>query len=540
MPRISIDGVEVECRRGTNVLQAALEAGVDVPHYCYHPGLSVVASCRLCLMEMQMREPKTGEMAWSPRLVPACQTPVRQGMVVRFDSAKVKEARERCLEYLLLSHPLDCPVCDQAGECLLQDYSYRFGKSTSRMVEDKDVNPKKDIGPRTLLYQDRCVLCTRCVRVATEISGTCELAVVNRGSRNEIDVFPGRPLDNPLQGNVVDVCPVGSMLDKDFLFKQRVWFLERADSICPGCSTGCAVRIDHQDGRIYRLKPRYSPGVNDWWMCDEGRFGWKYVHDDSRLREILLRRGCATERLNWETVCEVVRARFEKVSRDEGGSRIAIVLSPFLACEEAWLLVRALRRISPEVALVPGPIPTAGEDQGFPVGAEGDEVKFVIRQEKCPNRSGIELLIDECGGPQASLEEFCKRAGEGEFAGVWVAGGYPGEWVDKDLTAACAKVKWLVVQDLFPSALSDAASLVLPMCSFAEREGSFVNYEGRVQPFSRAIHPLEGCRRDGQFLFELAGFEGLYSGSRVREMMAQEIEGFREVSVPPLAPVYQH
>ena len=540
MPRISIDGVDIECRRGISVLQAALEAGIDVPHYCYHPGLSVVASCRLCLMEVQMRDPKTGEMAWAPKLEPSCQVPAREGLVVRFDSEKVRKSRARSLEFLLLNHPLDCPVCDQAGECLLQDYAYRFGQSVSRLVDEKEVNPKKDIGPRTLLYQDRCVMCTRCVRFAQEIAGTGELCVVNRGSRNEIDVFPGKPLDNPLQGNVVDVCPVGSMLDKDFLFKQRVWFLESAASICPGCSTGCAIRIDHHDDRVYRLKPRYNPGVNDWWMCDEGRFGWKHVHDDSRLTEVLLRRGAETERLNWESVPEVLRFRFGQIAASGGGEKIAVVLSPFLACEEAWLLVRALREVSPDVTLVPGPIPTVEQDQSFPVGAGAGEVKFVIRRERCPNRRGIELVMDHFGGPVATLEEFRERAGAGRFVGAWIAGGYPDAWVDKALEKACGGIDWLVVQDMFPSGLSASASLVLPMCSFAEREGSFVNFAGRIQPFSRAVRPPEGCKRDGQVLYELAGFEGLYNGARLREMMAQKIDAFQEVSMPPPLPVHQH
>ncbi len=232
MAKIIIDNQEVECQEGITVLQAASKAGWDVPHYCFHPGLSIAASCRLCLMEQKMPHPKTREMGWSPKLMPACQTPVRDGLEVRFASDKVSKNRANCLEFYLLDHPLDCPVCDQAGECHLQDYSQRFGNAESRMVDQKHVTPKKDIGPKTLLYTDRCVLCTRCVRFTQEISGTNELCLTNRGSKNEIDVFPGRPLDNPLQGNVVDLCPVGCLLDKSFLFKRRVWELKGTNSIC--------------------------------------------------------------------------------------------------------------------------------------------------------------------------------------------------------------------------------------------------------------------------------------------------------------------
>ncbi|MBU0719514.1 MAG: (2Fe-2S)-binding protein, partial [Planctomycetes bacterium] len=321
MAKIIIDNQEVECRDGISVLQAGLEAGWDIPHYCYHPGLSIGASCRLCLMEMKMPHPQTGELDWAPKLVPSCQTPVRNGMEVRFDSEAVRANQRRCLEFFLLNHPLDCPVCDQAGECLLQDYSLKFGNAESRMVDKKLANPKKDIGPHTLVYQDRCVLCTRCVRFSQEISGTNELCVVNRGARNEIDVFPGLPLDNPIQGNVVDICPVGSMLDKDFLFKRRVWELTGTSSICPACSTGCSIRVDHADGRVYRLKPRYNPKVNTWWMCDEGRYGYKHVHDAKRLTTPKVRRGFEQTIPSWAELPAIIRYRFEKHVRAHGAAK---------------------------------------------------------------------------------------------------------------------------------------------------------------------------------------------------------------------------
>ena len=539
MATITINEKPFECEEGIAVLQAALAMGLDVPHYCYHPGLSVVASCRLCLMEMKMPHPKTREMGWAPKLMPLCQTLVRDGMEVRFDSQKVAENQKRCMEFFLLNHPLDCPVCDQAGECYLQDYSYRFGSSTSRMVDQKQVNPKKDIGPRTLLYQDRCVMCTRCVRFAQEVAGTSELCVVNRGSRAEIDVFPGMPLDNPLQGNVVDICPVGCLLDKDFLFKQRVWHLRRADSICPGCSTGCAIRIDHNDGRVYRLKPRYNPGVNDWWMCDEGRFGFKYIQDGTRLTSPRLRRGEVLSAVDWAAVPRVLRIRLREIAQAQGPEKIALVLSPFAACEEAWLAIKTVRDIAPEATLVAGPIPTVGQDEHFPAGSNGD-ARFVIRSEKCPNRRGIELLIDRAGGRTETMEAFAERAGAGELAAAWMVGGYPGPWVDKALAKAAGKIGWLVVQDLFDSPLSASAGFVIPACAFAERDGSFMNHAGLLQPFERAVAPPEGCKRDGQWMYEAAGFEGLYSGDRVRGMMAEAIGEFADVHVPPKPPAHQH
>ncbi len=550
MPRIIIDEQPIECRERIPVLQAALEAGWDVPHYCYHPALSVVASCRLCLMEMKMPNPKTKEMDWSPKLVPSCQTPVKDGMEVRFNSNRVRESRRHCMEDYLLNHPLDCPVCDQAGECWLQDYSLEFGDAASRMVEAKNKNPKKDIGSKTLLYQDRCVMCSRCVRFCDEIAGTGELGIVNRGSRCEIDVFPGAPLENELQGNVVDICPVGCLLDKDFLMDQRVWFLASAKSVCPGCSAGCAIHVDHNEGRVWRLRPRYSPGVNDWWMCDAGRFGWKHAHDERRLNRFTVRRGTELEYPDWSALDEIARIRFGKFVEQHGAAKVAAVLSPFMACEEAWLLARFIREIAPEATLVLGPVPIDGEDKAFPRhnnvkgtkigGGNGAPPKFTIRAEKCPNRRGLEMVLDCFGGNRLGFDQFVEKAGAGAFAAAWVVGGYPGEWVSKELAAALAKFKLLFAQDLLPGPLTEAADVILPGCSWAERSGTFVNCQGKIQPFEAAIAPREGCQQDGNYLFALSGESGLYNAARVRELMAASMPQFRELHVPPPLPEHAH
>lgn len=539
MPEIIIDGRRIECRERIPVLQAALEAGGDVPHYCYHPGLSVVASCRLCLMEMKMPHPKTRELDWSPKLMPSCQTPVRDGMEVRFDSPKVRENQQECMEYFLLNHPLDCPVCDQAGECCLQDYSLRFGSATSRMVEAKQKNPKKDIGSKTLLYQDRCVMCSRCVRFCDEVAGTGELCIVNRGSRAEIDVFPGRPLENPLQGNVVDICPVGSLLDKDFLMDQRVWFLRRAASVCPGCSAGCAIHIDHNKDRLWRLKPRFNPGVNDWWMCDAGRFGWKYVHDERRLNRLMVRRGADVETPDWSALPEIASLRLGDIVEREGGGKVAVLLSPFMACEEAWLLATFIRALDPQAVLAMGPVPVEGEDETFPKG-NGASVRFTIRAEKCPNRRGIEMILEALGGATADLDAFVKKAGAGEFAAAWIVGGSPTDWVTKELSGAVGKIGLVFAHDIFSNAMTEAATVVVPGCSWAERSGSFVNCRGKLQPFEAAIAPQEGCRRDGQFLYALSGARGLYNPARVREEMAEHMPRFRELHIAPEASEHAH
>ena len=531
MPKIIIDGREIECKPGIPVLQAALDAGMAVPHYCYHPGLSIAACCRLCMMEMKMPHPKTKELVWAPKLFPACQTPVKDGMEVRFESEAVKRNQQRVLEFYLLDHPLDCPVCDQAGECLLQDYTEKYGPATSRMVEEKHKNPKKDIGPHTLLYSDRCITCTRCVRFAKEIAGTGELCVVNRGSSNEIDIFPGVPLDNPLQGNVVDLCPVGALLNKDFLFKQRVWLLRSAKSVSPADSRGSTIFIDYNDEGIHRIRPRFNEKVNEWWISDEARFGWKFIYRDDRLRMPQHRGSAGSEPARWEELPQILRSRFETTSRDDKGAGVAAVLSPMMSCEEAWLLAKFIRDVAPQATLVTGFVPIEGEDQTFPKG-------FIIKAEKCPNRRGVEQVIAHFGGASMSFGDFA--AATGKFKGVYLVGGYPKDWASASWAKSLSQTEFLVVHDLFPSPLDDLATIRIPGASWAEREGTFMNCDGLLQPFERSIPPLEGVKADGQFFFELVGETGLFRSAKVRAAMAEACPEFAEIHVPVEPPKHAH
>jgi NADH-quinone oxidoreductase subunit G len=533
MPKITIDGKEVECREKISVLQAALDAGWNIPHYCYHPGLKVVASCRLCLMEIKMPHPQTRESRWDPKLVPACQTPVRDGMEVRFDSEKVRQNQRQVMEFYLLNHPLDCPVCDKAGECYLQDYSEQFGDATSRMVEAKHKNPKKDIGSHTLLYSDRCVQCTRCVRFCDEIAGTGELRLINRGNRNEIDIFPGEPLENELQGNVVDLCPVGALLSKDFLFKQRVWVLDTAKSVSPADSRGSTIWIDYNKQGVHRIRPRYNPQVNQWWISDEARFGWKYINSDQRLNTPRIRRNGELLPARWEDLPGLLRDRFASAASEDDGAAVAAVLSPMMSCEEAWLLARLIRSTAPKATLVLGHMPIEGEDKVFPRG-------FVIKAEKCPNRRGVEQIIAHFGGSKISFAEFVSAAGAGKFRAAYVVGGYPKDWITDQQAQTLAKIETLVVHDLFPSPLDAHAAVQIPSASFAEREGSFMNCDGLLQPFERAITPLEGVKADGQFFYELAGESGLFRAEKVRESAAGKLKMFADVHIPPDEPKYAH
>src|SRR4051812_41586144 len=357
MATIFINGQEHAIPEGEklNAIQMAQRVGVDIPYYCWHPALSVVANCRMCEVEVGQKDAKTGEIKMIPKLVPGCQTPAKDNTVVVTDSAKVKEHQRMVMEYLLINHPLDCPVCDQAGECGLQDYSYEYGQSVHRFVEERTVNARKDVSDAIQLNQDRCIMCTRCVRFTREITQTGELQVRSRGNHAEIDIFPGHPVDNPLAGNVVDLCPVGALLDKDFLHKQRVWFLSKHDSICTRCATGCNVSAEENRGSLWRFKPRYNPHVNDHWICDEGRYSYKRANDPGLLDAMYIREGGD---LRPAAIDQALNSAGQCLARIAGESGVAgAVLSPFLTVEEAYLLASYMKGLNPANVLALGPVP---------------------------------------------------------------------------------------------------------------------------------------------------------------------------------------
>ena len=533
MPKIIVDGKTIEAKDRQMVLQACLDSGIAIPHYCYHPGLSIVASCRICLVEVE----------GIPKLVPACQTPVREGMVIHTASSKAIANQKAVMEYLLINHPLDCPVCDQAGECYLQDYSYQYGRSESRFEEDKLKKPKKDVGEHIILYNDRCIMCTRCVRFTREVSGTNELYVDGRGHREEIDIFPGRPVNNNLAGNVVDLCPVGALLDKDFLFKQRVWLLKSTPSISPADSGGENIWLDHNQGLIYRVKPRYNPEVNRWWISDDTRYSYKPVHDESRLRlPMRMQYGAQIATAHANAVSEAATGLKAVVAEGGPGSLYA-VLSPMMACEEAWLLGQLIRTYDPKAVLVLGPVPTTGENETFKNPLTGKET-FVIQAEKVPNAAGIRRVIQLLGGPSASFAEFsavgapAPKAGQPPAAPVkpelknlkagWIVGGYLSSWLPKD-QPTLFKRGFRVVQDILPNALTGAADILLPGAAWAEKDGCWENYQGKIQSFQAAILPPEGVRPEAVVYFMLLGRTGYYTAQAIRSEMG---EPFASVQAP--------
>jgi NADH-quinone oxidoreductase subunit G len=540
MAIVTVNGRDVEIgdQERLNLIQAAQRVGVEIPHYCWHPALTVVASCRMCLVEVGEKKPD-GTIAMQPKVVPACQTPAKNGTVVITNSKKAKDAQAATLEYLLLNHPLDCPVCDQAGECYLQDYSYRYGRGYSRLKEDKLLRPDKDhIGDQIVLFTDRCVMCSRCVRFTREISGTGELAIINRGDHAEIDIFPGRPCNNKLAGNVVDLCPVGALCSKDFLYKQRVWFLRPHASVCPNCATGCSVFVDQNKGIVYRLRPRVNPQAQGYFLCDEGRFGYHYINADDRLLAPRRPHGDHTDEAPWEEVLPAVRqALAAAAARDP--SAVAVVLSPWLTCEEAYLACVFAERLAPEVRLALGPVPVVGEDDSYPKGPHGEppaagHVKFTIRAEKCPNRRGVEAILRHSRGTLTPFDEVLQQVAAGALKALYILAGYREPWITPEQAEVLKKLDLLIVQDILPSPASALAHYVLPGGSFAEKDGTFINHANLAQAVRRAIPPPGAARPDGRILMELLERRGLFHAPTLRQELARTVPFFAALAVGDL------
>src|SRR6478735_730626 len=504
-----------------NCIQAAQRVNDEIPHYCWHPDLSVVASCRMCLVEIGQKKPD-GSIAMQPKLIPGCQTPITDGMVIVSDSEKVKAAQKATMEYLLLDHPLDCPTCDQAGECFLQDYSYKYGRGYSRLQEPKETPPDKPhIGEQITLFTDRCIMCTRCVRFTREVSGTAELEVISRGNHSEIDIFPGEPCNNKLAGNVVDLCPVGALCSKDFLYKQRVWWLKTADSVCPNCSTGCSVFADECEDHVYRLRPRGNPLAQGSFMCDEGRFGWKYIHGEGRITLPEQRREGKTVSRDWDVVLPDARRALVDASK-VSGKKIAAVLSPWMTVEEAYMLASYLKSLSANVSLAIGPVRVVGEDDKYPKDVKGrsvEPVKFTIRAEKCPNKRGVEAVLKHFAGSVQMMGDVLGRAGD--LSAIYLVGGDPEGWITDAQAASLDKVGTVIVQDLLPSAASKRAHYLLASGSFAERDGTFVNHSGLAQGIHRAIRSPGEAKPDNRILWDLAGRRGLVNMAALRREIGE-------------------
>ena len=531
--KVKVDGREVEVPKTTldpitgkpvptTMIQACNLVKVDVPHYCYHPKLPVAGNCRMCLVEFGTpamgpdRKPLlnpdgTPVVRKSPRPAIACATPISPGMEIYTNTPAVKQMREGVLEFLLINHPLDCPICDQAGECKLQEYSVDYGKSASRFVEAKVHKPKRvDLGPRIVLDDERCILCTRCIRFTKDVAGDDALGIVNRGSYNTITAFPGKPFDNNYTLNTVDICPVGALTSKDFRFKMRVWFLKETKSVCTSCATGCNIIIGSREGKIYRYEPRENDAVNSTWMCDSGRLNYKWINREDRLTQVQGPKGQIT---GWSSALKEISELLKKSAQ---GS-VALIASARQTNEELFLL----KKLAKKLGAITDSVPRFGE---------GD--KLLLNADRNPNTNGARLT----GICFTEMGDQIPKIAQGIESGAIKTLIVFGEDVTKcGLDAKLlGKLETLIVSDILPNETTKLATYLLPGCAHAEKRGTFTNAKGRVQKFMKALEPRGDARAEWEFLHELVfnvtGQDGFKSIEGLFNLMASEVPAFKDLT----------
>ncbi len=490
---VYVDGKETAVPKGTNMIEAARRANVDVPFYCYHPKLTVVGNCRMCLVEMGMpavdpatkapvMDPATGKQKinWSPKPTIACATTASPGLHIRTTSQMVKDCREGVMEFLLINHPLDCPICDQAGECKLQEQSTGYGRGYSRFIEQKNVKPKRTLlGPRVMLDDERCILCSRCVRFSKEIAGDDVLGFTDRGSYSTLTCYPGKKLENNYSLNTVDICPVGALTSTDFRFKMRVWFLKQTNSIDTESSVGANTVVWSREGVVYRITPRQNDAVNDTWMADSGRVLYKEVRGPGRLASVHV--GGAESALDF-----AVRAASELFAA--GG--VAVVGSGRSSLEEQFLT----RKLA-----------EAAKARAWLVSRVGEGDKILVSADRNPNVRGALVTGLVAALPSAKLGELGAAIDSGSVRTVVSVG--------EDLTAAglgeaqLAKVS-VVYLGTQANPTSEAAKVVLPTLTVFEKNGTFVNQQFRIQRFAKAVPPPVGATDDLVVLARLVAAAG--------------------------------
>jgi NADH-quinone oxidoreductase subunit G len=520
---VQVDGVWMQFPKGLNAVEVARRAGKFIPHYCYHPKLAIVGNCRMCLIETggpkldASRAPVLDasgkpEINWIPRPAIGCATNVAEGTAIRTTSPLIDECRKGVMEFLLINHPLDCPICDQAGECKLQEYSVEYGNDHSRFVEEKVKKPKRvDIGERIVLDDERCVMCSRCIRFAKDTVQDDVLGFTERGSHTTLAVHPGHRFDNNYSLNTVDICPVGALTSKDFRFQMRVWFLKETKSICTGCATGCNTIIGSREGTVHRQTPRENEAVNSEWMCDQGRLGFHYIHSEKRLTAPIMRRGPDSSIASWSEIIPQAAEQLKSFTAEQ----IGIVTSGRLTNEEAFLVAEIRRTLGGD-GIVTDLVPHVGEADGFLRSADLN-----------PNTKGVNLMgLSKEGRSLATLRSSIES---GKIRALIVLhedlvadAGWPGETLQK--------LDLLVYVGLLQNATSDRADFILPGASFAEKRGSMINAAGRLQRLNRAIASPGQAMDDWQILIRLkealGGGNGLHTIEEVFKAMAAKVPAF--------------
>jgi NADH-quinone oxidoreductase subunit G len=463
---VTINGVQATVPKTMRIIEAAEHLGVGIAHYCYHPGLSAPAMCRMCLVEVE----------GAPKLAPACVTPVAEGQIIHTESERAREARQGTLEFYLINHPLDCPICDKSGECKLQDYTHAEGRKHGRSIEPKRVLGQDDFGGDVLYDGDRCIMCTRCVRFMREVAQDDRLCVVQRGHRSVIDTFYEHGVEgNIWSNNIIDICPVGALLSKDFLHKARVWDLDGNNSICPNCSQGCNIRIDTRDNLVMRLRPRSNPDVNSYWMCDYGRHRYEWMNVRDRVEAPLVRTDGHLQATTWQ---KAVLALVERVKKARGQG-VTVIGSPFHGNEDNGMLARLA------AALGNATLTYRSERAAEEIVLPGFD-KLARRRDLAANVRGMDVL----GYKRA---DSALRAGSGIVIAM-------GDDLSDEAVEFAKGASLFIAITAKASATVRAADFVLPATTFAEMEGTFTNFEGRVQRFWPAVQPPPLARPAWQIL----------------------------------------
>jgi NADH-quinone oxidoreductase subunit G len=454
MPTCTIDGKTVEFKPGQNLIEVARQAGIEIPYFCYHPGLSVVAQCRMCAIEIEKM----------PKLQTGCSTQAAEGMVVHTKSQKVKDNQKSVMEFLLINHPLDCPICDKAGECDLQDNSFKYGSPYMRYAEVRRTYQADEMGPVIKKNMNRCIHCTRCIRFADEIAGIREMVAIQRGNHVEITTVDGKPLETQYAANYSDICPTGSLTLKDFRFKKRVWYLKKTPSICEGCSRGCNLELHHEKNTLYRCMPRTNLEINKYWLCDEGRFNFHYVNDSNRITTPRMRGVDAGSSVTWSQAIEKTKASLK-------GKKVTLLVGTDLTQEELGLVQLFMQKHLPQASLfhfgTPG-ISTVSED--------GDADAILKRKSKTSNLNGAEKL---------GLKPFREKAPGTEVTIVFRGGRAVLPELGSGITFG--------IGVFFENEIKSFEA-ILPGSSFAEKDGTVLNSQNKEQKFKKAIQSPGQCK----------------------------------------------
>jgi NADH-quinone oxidoreductase subunit G len=481
MPKLTIDNREVEFNPGQTIIEAAKNAGIDIPHFCWHPGLSTSGNCRICLVEIEK----------NPKLVISCSTAAAEGMVVFTNSEKVVNARDAVMEFLLINHPLDCPICDEAGECELQDYAYKYGSGKSRFDEEK-IHAKKriEIGPNVILDQERCIKCSSCIRFCNEIAKDPQLTFINRGEKVVVQTFPDKELDNPYSMSVVEVCPVGALTSKHFRFKSRVWEMSFTDTICPGCARGCNTIMGVRNNEILRIEPRENLNVNDYWLCDWGRLNtYTLVNDkEKRIRTPRIKIQEDNEdtsslvEVDWEEAISIAASKLINREKD-----ILFIASPFSTLEDNYVFKKFANEVFKSSNIFYNP----NIEEGF-----GDDL--LRKSDKTPNSNGLKLL-----GINPLEKECIEDLKNGKYKIVYVINDDPTRV--REFESLFRNVESSIKHLNIKSRFYNYASVVFPEATYAEVNGTFVNFQNRIQRIRPAVQVMEQKRLIGEL--SLSRFE---------------------------------